>query len=99
MKCNEVLPRDGINLGLDGTPTTEKEASLSVAMLRGASDWPWCVKPWREDFGMRVTLRGARDRPWCVKSWCKDLRWDYLSAAREGDLVMDPVKTPCDRPS
>ena len=42
MRCNEVLPRDGINLGLDGTPTAEKEASLSVATLRGASDWPWC---------------------------------------------------------
>ena len=27
MKCNEVLPHDGINLGLDGMPTTEKEAS------------------------------------------------------------------------
>ena len=29
MKCNEVQPRDGIKSALDGTPTTEKEASLS----------------------------------------------------------------------
>ena len=49
MRCNEGLPRDGIHLGLDGMPTTEKGASLSVAMLRGASDRPWCVKSWRKD--------------------------------------------------
>ena len=41
MKCNEVLPHDGINLGLDGMPTTEKDASLLVATLRGASDQSW----------------------------------------------------------
>ena len=28
MRCDEVLPRDGINLGLDGMPTTEKDASI-----------------------------------------------------------------------
>ena len=49
MKCNEVLPRDGINLGLDGTPKTEKEASFTVATLRGASNRPWCVKSWFKD--------------------------------------------------
>ena len=40
MRCNEVLPYDGIKRAFDGMPTTEKEASLSVATLRGASDWP-----------------------------------------------------------
>ena len=42
MKCNEVLPHDGIKLALDGTPTTEKEPYLLIAMLRGASNHPWC---------------------------------------------------------
>ena len=76
MRCNEVQPCDGIKSVLDGTPTTEKVASLLVATLRGASDWPW-REIMAQGFGMRATLRGASNQPWCVKSRCKDLRWDY----------------------
>ena len=53
-------------------PTTEKGASLLVAMLRGTSDRPW-RQAMLQGLGMHVMLRGASDRPWCVKPWHKDL--------------------------
>ena len=61
-KCDKVLPPDGINLGLDGTPTSEKKASLSVAMLRGASDRQWCGIM-AQGFGMGLLISGERGRP------------------------------------
>ena len=49
--CHEMA----YNSNIDGMPTTEEEASLLVATLRGASDRPWCEIMVR-GFGLRLLI-------------------------------------------
>jgi len=75
-------------------PTTEKDASLLVAMLRGASDRPWC-ETMAQGFGMHATLRGASDRPW-YEIMAQGFGMGLLIGGERGRPCNGPSRTPCD---